>query len=203
MTWARRASETRSGCDRAREADISEQPAALATSDRVTRSAERRRRWVMGISLEKAGDSSSGCSCRGLRAPDFKSSGALRPTERRSVRSLGQLGLNLVEQRLADGIDHLLDRRLGPLAHALHFLGADLIDLHAVLLKLGQGLGRLGAGILALEVAGLLRGLKDDALLGRRQTVPPALGGGDDPRAVDVVGHGQVLLHLVEFRGEN
>jgi hypothetical protein len=59
MTCARSASETRSGCDKAREADISEQPAALATSDKVTRSAERRRRGLMTISLEEAGDSSS------------------------------------------------------------------------------------------------------------------------------------------------
>ena len=35
------------GCDSARDADISEQPALRATSDRVTRSAERRRRVVM------------------------------------------------------------------------------------------------------------------------------------------------------------
>ena len=45
--------------DSAREADINEQPAALATSDKVTRSADRRRRWLIAPPMISAADSTS------------------------------------------------------------------------------------------------------------------------------------------------
>src|SRR5690606_22971066 len=45
-------------------------------------------------------------------------------------------GLDLIEQLLTDRIDHLLDRRGGLLAHALHLGGIHFVDLHALVLQL-------------------------------------------------------------------
>lgn len=84
-------------------------------------------------------------------------------------------GLHLIEQVLADRIDHRLDRRLRLLTHALDFLGTDLVDLHATFLQRRQRLTGLATGVLALGIAGLFRSVHEDALLGRGQPVPQRL----------------------------
>jgi hypothetical protein len=47
-------------------------------------------------------------------------------------------GLHLVEQLLADRVDHRLDRWLRPHAHALDLERTDLIDLHPTLFQRRQ-----------------------------------------------------------------
>src|SRR5690606_23835797 len=186
MTRSRSASDTRSGCDSAREADINEQPALRATSDNVTRSSERRRRELIAGPSDERREFYLGTTPPKGRAG--------------SLRCLRDFRLDFIEQRFADGIDHGLLRLFGLLAHALDLLWSDLVDRHALLLDLRQGFARFGARVLAFRVARLLRRVHDDALLGRREPVPPAYGGRDDPRAVDVIGYAEVLLHLIEFR---
>src|SRR5690606_28283893 len=102
MTRSRSASDTRSGCDSAREADINEQPALRATSDNVTRASERRRRELI------AGPSDERLECYLGATPPKECAG--------SLRRLRDFRLDFIEQRFADGIDHSLDRRLGLLA---------------------------------------------------------------------------------------
>ena len=83
-------------------------------------------------------------------------------------------------------------------AHAVGFGGGQFVDLHALALEVGQRLVGLGTRVLALEVAALLGGIEQHLLLGLRQAVPVLLADQHDQGAVDVVGHREVRLHLID-----
>ena len=78
-----------------------------------------------------------------------------------------------------------------------------LVDLHALGLQVGEALEASSRVSLRSNSRLALAASMQHLLLVLGQTVPPLLADEHDPRAVDMVGHAQVLLHLVELLRED
>lgn len=104
--------------------------------------------------------------------------------------------LNAVDQVLAVFIDEALPDWLH---RFLERLGVDVaIDLHAIGLELRDHLLGLIDVHLPLHRGGVVGGLLHDLLLLGRQAVEAILVHRQQQRRIGVIGHRQILLHLVE-----
>src|SRR5215471_18861773 len=136
------------------------------------------------------------CSTRTFMEPPFLVS---RQVYQRAtaglLAQLGELGHERVHHLGADDRRVLRDHRLHLRAEFLELGGAELGDLHSVLLQRLQRLPRLLARDLPLSPARLDRRVAQHLLLVAGQRVPQLPADDDGLRVVLVVGDGQVSLY--------
>ena len=118
-----------------------------------------------------------------------------------NFQALGRLriGENPLEVLRADLALELLDHRLDLGLHLAQIVGRDLVHSHTGRLELGDDVAVTLVEQLALQQTGFGRGLLDAGLVGGRERVPELLGGDERDRRVDVVGDGDVFLHLLHL----